>query len=533
MQALTNACVILPPFLLLVVGLVPNDWAKGNPRFMAVLAANVSAVSLAFALLAGFGYLATGFHGRGIVGLSVYFDSLSAVMLALVSFIGAVVIRYSGNYLDGDPGQGLFMKWLAFTLGSVLTLVVSGNLILFTLAWMSTSLSLHRLLVFYPDRESAVVAARKKFVISRLGDVCLIASMALIYLVFGSLEFADIFAAAEKYSFAGSVNLPPRLSQFLPWASLLLALGAVLKSAQFPFHSWLPEVMETPTPVSALMHAGIINAGGFLIIRMSHVMVLTPSVLSVLAVVGAVTALFGALAMLTQTSVKKSLAFSTVGQMGFMMLQCGLGAFSSAVLHIVAHACYKAHAFLSSGSIVDIARASWAPPVRDGRRPKELLLAFAVSLVLTLATAFAFGISLAQEPGVMAMGAILQLAMTYLLWNALAGQALAAQALWGVGIALLINIVYFSLQRLFMHLLHDALPVVVPIRGLFSWTLIAALVGCFMLVLLLQVRFPGSGASRIWQVAYVHFYNGFYVSTIANRLICRFWPVKTQCRPIR
>ncbi|RQW82652.1 MAG: hypothetical protein EHM62_03210, partial [Methylococcus sp.] len=319
-------------------------------------------------------------------------------------------------------------------------------------------------------------------------------------------------------------GLSPWSATGLFWIGLLLVFGAALKSAQFPFHSWLPEVMETPTPVSALMHAGIINAGGFLIVRMSPVMVLSPTALNVLAVIGAVTALFGSLVMLTQTSIKKSLAFSTVGQMGFMMLQCGLGAFSSAMLHIVAHGLYKAHAFLSSGSIIDLAKAAWAPMPRTRRHPGELPLAFATALAITVLTASLFEITLAEEPAIVLLGAILQIGLCYLIWNSLSAQSGVLQILRGVGLAVLISVIYFSLQLLFAHLLQGSVAGFALERGWFSWVLLIAVLGGFMGVLLMQVRFPGDTAGSIWQAAYVHILNGFYVSTLANRLLRRIWP---------
>ena len=150
-----------------------------------------------------------------------------------------------------------------------------------------------------------------------------------------------------------------------PWrAACLLALAALLKSAQFPTHGWLTEVMETPTPVSALLHAGVINAGGFLLIRFADVMVLHPSVMAVLVMIGGFTALFGGLVMLTQPAVKTSLAWSTVAQMGFMVLECGLGLFPLALLHIVAHSLYKAHSFLASGAAVETIAANRRPGCR-------------------------------------------------------------------------------------------------------------------------------------------------------------------------
>ncbi|WP_031435516.1 proton-conducting transporter transmembrane domain-containing protein [Methylomarinum vadi] len=520
MHTLIALLVVLGPSLMLALLFISNHWADRHPQTMNRIGGTAAIAALTASLFAVSGYLYTGRVDQNIAGLDIYFDSLSATMLVLVAAIGTIVIRYARNYLDGDPGHGHFQKWLGITVGSVLILVVSGNLIQFTLAWMATSLSLHRLLLFYPERPAARIAAHKKFVISRLGDISLIAAMFAIYQAFGSLHFSEIFAAADAYRWPYA----DESGTYLTWAGFALVLGAALKSAQFPFHSWLPEVMETPTPVSALMHAGIINAGGFLIVRMSHVMVLTPAALNLLAVIGAVTALFGALAMLTQTNIKKSLAFSTIGQMGFMMLQCGLGAFSSAILHIVAHGLYKAHAFLSSGSIVDIAKSSWTPAPRAGRHPGELLLAFFAASLLTYFCALGFGLSLAEEPGIIVLGAILQIALTYLLWNALETDTDLTQILRGIGLAAGAGVAYFSLQILFMHLLNDAIATVAPARGVFSWLLLATVLACFIWVLMLQVQFPGPAANRVWQAAYVHFYNGFYISSLANRLLQRIWP---------
>ena len=310
--------------------------------------------------------------GLSIVGdfhLGIYFDSLSAIVLVLVSFLLAVVTRYSINYLAGDPGQGRFTKWLCLTGGAVLAIVISGNLVQFALAWCATSLSLHKLLLFYPDRPGAVLAARKKFIISRLGDLCLLSVIVLVYQQFHTWDFAALFAGAEQLheNGPGAGHLSINLICFL------LVAGAMLKSAQFPFHSWLPDTMETPTPVSALMHAGIINAGGFLIIRLNPLVTLSPAAMSTLALFGAFTALFASLVMLTHASVKRSLAFSTMAQMGFMMLECGLGAFGLAVLHLVAHSLYKAHAFLASGSIVRLAKFAWVPTEKPSAHPLRLV----------------------------------------------------------------------------------------------------------------------------------------------------------------
>ena len=176
----------------------------------------------------------------------------------------------AGDYLDGDPQLVRFFRLLCLTLASVLTLIVSGNLILFAAAWIATSLGLHQLLLFYADRPAARLAARKKFLFSRLGDLCLIGVLALIWRSFGAIDFATILPTAEGMAAGGIV--PADLS----WIAGLLVVAALLKSAQFPVHGWLLEVMETPTPVSALLHAEIINAGGFLVLRFGDVIAFGP-----------------------------------------------------------------------------------------------------------------------------------------------------------------------------------------------------------------------------------------------------------------
>ena len=173
--------------------------------------------------------------------------------------------------------------------------------------------------------------------------MALIAAAVLLTLAYGTTDIAQILSAARAGNGGGLAIA----------AAGFLAAAALLKSAQFPMHGWLTEVMETPTPVSALLHAGVINAGGFLLIRFADVMLLAPGVLAVLVMIGGFTALFGGLVMLTQPAVKTSLAWSTVAQMGFMILECGLGLFPLALLHIVAHSLYKAHSFLASGGAVE------------------------------------------------------------------------------------------------------------------------------------------------------------------------------------
>ncbi|MEO1102213.1 MAG: proton-conducting transporter membrane subunit, partial [Pseudomonadota bacterium] len=309
----------------------------------ATLAALAVAV-LSAVLLWAFGPTMSPLIGLFGVGFGSRLDLVSVVMLILVSAIGWVVIRYSANYLDGEARQGSFTGWMCLTLGAVLLFVQAGTLIQLVVGWIATSVFLHRLLLFYPERINAQRAARKKFVSARLSDVALIVAAGLLWSAYGTGDIGVILTAAST-----SPGTPETLI-----AAALIAAAALLKSAQFPAHGWLTEVMETPTPVSALLHAGVINAGGFLLIRFADVMLLAPGVLAVLVIIGGFTAAVGGLVMLTQPAVKTSLAWSTVAQMGFMTLQCGLALFPLALLHIVAHSLYKAHAFLTSGMAVDV-----------------------------------------------------------------------------------------------------------------------------------------------------------------------------------
>ncbi len=507
------------PIALLLSGLVPSSWANRHSQFTARLAAVAAWFSVAAAGISAVALTFIGgvFHLRptGLAGeiLAIQFDALSATMLLLVAFVAAIVIRFSKNYLAGDPQQGRFFKWLCLTTGSVLTLVISGNLLLFTAAWMATSLTLHQLLLFYPDRPAAQIAARKKFVISRLGDSCLLGAIAVAIAAYGTLDFPTLFAQADTV---------PAATEAL---AFLLVAGALLKSAQFPFHTWLPDTMETPTPVSALMHAGIINAGGFLVVRMSPIVAASGAALSTLMIVGSITALFASVVMVTQTSVKKSLAFSTVAQMGFMMLQCGLGAFSIAVLHIVAHSLYKAHAFLSSGSIVEITRSSWVPTATGRPHPGLLLLALGVAAIGAVAGSALFGVSMLENPGVVVLGIILMLGITHLLWNTWTKPIAAAVLARGVIVAVSVGSAYFLLHAAADHILGDSVAAATR-SGPLELSLMLVITLTFALVLVAQAHLPYWQNSPTVQAAYVHASNGFSLSTLANRWLLRLWSVR-------
>lgn len=476
----------------------------------ATLGALVIAVA-AGALVAFHGSLTSPLIGLAEIGLSIRLDALSAVMFVLVAFVGTIVIQFSRQYLDGDPRQGTFIGGLCLTLAAVFLLVLAGNLFQLVAAWILTSLALHRLLVFYPERTGAVMAARKKFITARIGDVCLVGAALLLASTFGTSDIATILEAAHTMSVDA---VPPAI----PVAALLIAAAALLKSAQFPTHGWLLEVMETPTPVSALLHAGIINAGGFLVIRFADVMLLSASSMHLLALVGGFTALFGAIVMLTQTSVKVSLAWSTVAQMGFMLLQCGLGAFALAVLHIVAHSLYKAHAFLSSGSVVEIARASWVPDMKAKPQTGHLLASTVLALGLYASLAWVFGVTTAGSAAVLALGAILIMGVTLLLAQSMAGRPNAYVIGRTAATSAVVTLAYFALQAGAAAVMASTLPAPQP-PGPVDLAIMTLAVVSFAVVTVLQILAPSWYDRPAARAARVHIANGFYANALFNRIV--------------
>ncbi len=467
------------------------------------------------------GSLHTPLLGIDGIGLSLYLDALSSMMFCLVALIGLIVVAYSQHYMDGDAHHLRFMRQLCLTLAAVLLVIVSGNLLLFALAWIATSLGLHRLLVFYPNRQAAILAARKKFLVSRIGEACLIAALCLVFRLCGSLQYDAIFASASTLQ--GTV-----VPYTLHAAALLLVCAAMLASAQFPLHGWLIEVMETPTPVSALLHAGIINAGGFLVLRFSDLISLSTPTLYTLSIIGGLTALFGSLVMLPQTSIKVSLAYSTTAQMGYMMLECGLGAFSTAMLHVLAHSLYKAHAFLSSGSVIDIARASWTPSPGGKPHPARLGISIIAVMAVTVAISSLFGATLAAKPGAFTLGAVLVLAMIMLVSNGIDERPNGYVVLRTVGLAILVSLVYFGLQFVIEVLLADSVPPTQRLRGPLELALVVTIILSFTAVTVFQSLLPAKTSEARWAALYAHVANGLYVNTIANRWILRFWPSPPQ-----
>lgn len=500
------------PVPLLLAGAIGFLNNARRAKLAPVLAEAAALLALLAALLSTGGLILGGAGDSPVLGLqdigfSVRLDAVSATMLLLVTFVGWIVVRYARTYLDGEVRQGAFTGWLCLTLAAVLLLVTAGNLFQLVVAWIATSLFLHRLLLFYPQRIAAQRAGRKKFVTARLGDAALLGGALLLIGAYGTANIGVILAAARSGS-GGSLAMG---------AAGLLAIAALLKSAQFPTHGWLTEVMETPTPVSALLHAGVINAGGFLLIRFADVMLLAPGVLAALVMIGGFTALFGSLVMLTQPAVKTSLAWSTVAQMGFMIFECGLALFPLALLHIVAHSLYKAHSFLASGGAVERVAAIRRPgPVaipKAGAVARAFLSALAIYVLVGLGFGFAH-----KSPQAIVLGAILILGVAYMLAQGFADAAPRALTRRTAIYAIATSVGYFALQVTATWITAHVLPAT-PAPGPLEWALIALAVISFGLVAIVQAMFPLWAYHPAAAPLRVHLSNGFYANAVFDRLV--------------
>jgi NAD(P)H-quinone oxidoreductase subunit 5 len=450
-----------------------------------------------------------------LVAYSVRADVLGCTVLLLVTFIGWVITRYSETYLGGDAHQARYARWLMATLAAVAVVVATNNLAVLALAWLATSLALHQLLTFFSGRPAAVIAAHKKFLASRLGDVCLFTGVALIGMSLNSLEIDQVMARAQAL---------PAFPMMLQIAVFLVVISALLKCAQLPMHGWLIQVMEAPTPVSALLHAGVVNLGGFLLIRLSPLVSEVGGAQTLLVVVGSLTAAIAALVMMTRISVKVMLAWSTCAQMGFMLMQCGLGAYELALLHLLAHSLYKAHAFLAAGGAVEQARlrAMSAPPATISL--STLLLGAASGWVMVAVAGMVWGVAFDKLTALWVLAAIVSLAISPLLTV----QSMRMGGLWPLGLmlgAFGVALAYFGLHHVFGLLF--AMPKISPNSFDLVWVML-----CFTLLFVMQclirARPHGAVASRL----YPWFYAGLYLDEWFTRVTFRIWPARLSRAPM-
>jgi NADH-quinone oxidoreductase subunit L len=282
------------------------------------------------------------FGGDLTINLAYLVDPLTCVMLLVVTGVGFLIHVYSVGYMHGEPGFTRFFIYMNLFMVSMLLLVMGNNYVVLFIGWEGVGLCSYLLIGYYYDKVSAAKAATKAFVVNRIGDAGFLVAIFLIFVNFKTLDYTKVFAQAGQLS--------PEMATAI---ALCLLVGAVGKSAQLPLYTWLPDAMEGPTPVSALIHAAtMVTAGVYMIVRNHVIFDLSPTAMEVVGFVGGGTALFAATIGLVQTDIKRVLAYSTVSQLGYMSLGCGIGAYTAAVFHLMTHAFFKALLFLSAGSVI-------------------------------------------------------------------------------------------------------------------------------------------------------------------------------------
>ncbi len=360
MEFLVKAIVFLPLIAALIAGFAGRAIGDRGAQWVTTLALIASAV------LSWIVFFKVGFEGAGgtyriatwIVSdtfdgaWSLRVDTLTAVMLIVVTTVSSMVHLYSIGYMAEDPSIPRFMAYLSLFTFAMLMLVTADNLVQLFFGWEGVGLASYLLIGFWYEKPSANAAAIKAFIVNRVGDFGFALGIFAVYLMTGSVQFDAIFKLAPElakmhFSFLGA-EVPA-----LTTICLLLFVGACGKSAQLGLHTWLPDAMEGPTPVSALIHAAtMVTAGVFMVARLSPLFELSPTALAVVTIVGASTAFFAATIGLTQWDIKRVVAYSTCSQLGYMFFACGVGAYSAGIFHLMTHAFFKALLFLGSGSVI-------------------------------------------------------------------------------------------------------------------------------------------------------------------------------------
>ncbi|TCT01530.1 NADH-quinone oxidoreductase subunit L [Aquabacter spiritensis] len=393
-----HAIVFLPLIGFLIAGLFG--------RSIGARASEVVTTSLLFiaCLLAWIAFFNVGFGGHDTrvqvmhwmyvgdlkIDWAFRIDTLTAVMLIVVTTVSSLVHLYSMGYMHEDPSRPRFFAYLSLFTFAMLMLVTADNLLQMFFGWEGVGLASYLLIGFWYEKPSANAAAMKAFVVNRIGDFGFILGIFGVFVMTGAVNFETVFAqapglAGKTIAFLGHHWDAPTV------IAVLLFIGAMGKSAQFLLHTWLPDAMEGPTPVSALIHAAtMVTAGVFMVARMSPIFELSPSALDLVMIVGATTSMFAATIALVQTDIKKVIAYSTCSQLGYMFVAMGAGAYSIGMFHLLTHACFKALLFLSAGSVINAMHHE--QDMRNmGGLYKKIPFTYAMMLVGTLAiTGFPF-----------------------------------------------------------------------------------------------------------------------------------------------
>lgn len=480
-------------------------------------------IMVAISALTGLVLTQTNMHALNLGAWHIIFrlEPLSLGLLFMVSTIGYIIVRFSATYLQGDRRQIAFMRRLNLAIVFVQMFVLSGNLIGIFVSWVATSIALHYLLCFYSDRKAALFAARKKFIIARFGDACLFIAMVLLYLEFKTIDLESI---VQQLSALSSNQAPIMLE----WAAVCLVIAAVFKSAQLPFHGWILDVMETPTPVSGLLHAGLLNAGPFLIIRFAYVMDVVTVAPLILLVLGGLTALFGTIVFPSQPAIKTSLAYSSIGHMGFSLMICGMGLYAASLLHLMAHSFYKAHAFLSSGSAIDKHRLAHLN--KSDTKPIgfwNVLIGFAIPLVCYVAINTLWGGMATSNIQLFVLGAIILTAVTSYSVRVMAYGRAPILIFKTAATAGFVLFFFFFFETMMNNILGNQVPHETQMHGL-AVSMSILMLFMFITALFLPKLEAIMESRNIGDKWRIYKRNGFYLHTRFDRLLNALHPKGIQ-----
>lgn len=291
--------------------------------------------------------------GKYQFNIGFLIDNLTAIMILIVTFVSLFVHLYSIGYMQGDPGYQRFFSYVSLFTFAMLCLVTANDFVMLFFGWEGVGLVSYLLIGFWFHKESAVFGSLKAFIANRVGDLGFLLAIACVLAYFGSVDYATVFAQTAKFSDLSISIIPGTHWSLMTVITILLFVGAAGKSAQVPLHVWLPESMEGPTPISALIHAAtMVTAGVYMLCRMSPIISYSPTGLSIILVLGGVTCLFMGLLGIIQLDIKRVIAYSTLSQLGYMMIGVGSGAYAAGLFHLFTHACFKALLFLAAGSVI-------------------------------------------------------------------------------------------------------------------------------------------------------------------------------------
>lgn len=483
--------VVFAPLLILALCVFHWRWAAAKSVMgLAFAAASIS--SLAIMLVEVPGTELGWFH----------FNALVSIMLLLISFIAWIVLRYAAtNFAEDDSGKR-FLCWFLCTVFAVMCVVASGNLVLLWFGWVAISLSFHQLLMFYPSRPRAVLAAHKKFILARVAEFFLGSAFVLLWREHGSLNISEILSHYPVQNLSGGEQV----------AAILIALVALIKCAQLPVHGWLIQVVESPTPVSALLHAGVINLGGFLLILFAPLFSQSVGAQGLVVVVAGLSMLVAALVMMTRISIKVRLAWSTNAQMGLMLVECALGLYEVALLHMLAHSCYKAFAFLNSGeAVADYLRAQH----RQQQLPGLLVWLCAFGVVLPSMGLFVYFSGVSVLP--VSPWLIVATALAVFL-----AQVVATRGARQTARALLWCLLLLANYWLFKSILTPTIPAHEHAYiGLFD----AWILGLFAVLVLGYLQLQYKPLSTSSHRLFIALNAGFYLDEWLTRLTLSIWPI--------